>query len=209
MPQVDHSTTDISPFISWPGIVAIMIATLSSVFIGWIIWRKKEENPPPSAFWCFTILVGFIFAVPLIPELINQMQHVKAKYGAGEFAFERTESTNDNARRDLSDALKALIARITPAESITPAWVLYGEGGNDCPGEDIGATPGPIPSTKMCNDASSGTTAVCWDGTIYTNRSSPVESAAWCTYKRIGPERCKGGGSPGRVYMCLSKLAKR
>jgi hypothetical protein len=76
-------------------------------------------------------------------------------------------------------------------------WELV-RAGFDCPGHDIGETSGSIPEATKCLGAN--TTAVCWDGGLFVNRS---RSGGWCTYKSVTADQCKGGTSPGQVYQCI------
>jgi len=71
--------------------------------------------------------------------------------------------------------------------------------GSDCPGADIASTNGTdVPDPINCQNES--VTAVCWDGSLFRNGTNK-----WCTYKRIAPEACVGGGAPGRLYRCVNR----
>lgn len=72
-------------------------------------------------------------------------------------------------------------------------WLKVGTG--DCPGRDIGLTNGFTPDDKY---AKADYTAVCWDGSRFTNAGFPGKSA--CTYKNISPDQCTGGSNLGIMY---------
>jgi len=90
-----------------------------------------------------------------------------------------------------------LAVRPTPAAG---QWSFQRIG--DCPGSDTACTVGATPDPSLCNGATTGTTAVCWDGVTYSN-GAPCGSSAWCTYKAIDAPSCTGGGSPGYLYECI------
>lgn len=68
--------------------------------------------------------------------------------------------------------------------------------GSDCSGEDIASTDTGQPEPTNCNNEN--ITAVCWDGNLFRNGVRP-----WCTYKKISPDKCVGGGAPGRLFRCI------
>jgi hypothetical protein len=187
--KANPTTTDIGPFISWPGILAIFVALIAAIFIGWVIWRRQidNENTPSAAFWSFAIFVGLIFVIPLVPELISQLQHVKCQLGS-QFSCERTQITNDEAREALAAALTKVLKPPTAptATTFAPTWVLFGEG--DCGDSDFANSSGVIPDTGKCSMDRVAQTAVCWDGVTYSNNPSPTGNAAWCTYKTTQTE---------------------
>lgn len=99
----------------------------------------------------------------------------------------------------LSNRLDAIHPSSPTSPNVTnPArWELV-RVGSDCPAHDIGITNGAIPEPAMCKLAN--TTAVCWDGGLFGNQS---RSGAWCTYKSVPSDQCRGGTNPGQVYRCI------
>ena len=86
--------------------------------------------------------------------------------------------------------------RPTGRPSLLPRWELV-RAGSDCTGQDIAATTGSAePDKAKCSGPN--ITAVCWDGNLFRNGTG-----AWCTYKQVEPERCVGGGAPGRLFRCV------
>ena len=82
------------------------------------------------------------------------------------------------------------------------AWVYTRIG--DCPGSDVsGSTGTDVPVAADCDGAHAGLTAVCWDGTNYTNTG--LGSQAGCTYKSVASPACTGGTNPGYLYTCLGQ----
>ena len=121
-----------------------------------------------------------------------------AAYGA--FLNNPTQYT-PKALGDLDARFRQLEAQVHAIES--PGAVPQAKGWqlvriDDCPGTDdanVGPTSGATPKPDRCK--ATNITAVCWDGELYQNGGSP-----WCTYKRINPSSCSGGGRPGRLYRC-------
>jgi len=68
----------------------------------------------------------------------------------------------------------------------TGTWRPVGTG--DCPGHDIGSSPGSVPAAERCEGSSYAYTAVCWSGD--------------CTYKNVPAGSCTGGANPGKMYIC-------
>jgi hypothetical protein len=95
--------------------------------------------------------------------------------------------------------LLALVVAAPPAPA-GAQWTFDRIG--DCPGSDTACTVGATPDPSLCNAATSGTTAVCWDGVTYSN-GAPCGSTAWCTYKSIDAASCTGGINPGYLYECI------
>ena len=182
---------------SWLGILSISIAALSAIFIACAIWKKKSDTIPSAAYWSFTILIGLIFTLSAIPEIINQISGVGVDAGGMRYSVSRSNLTQIT---DTQAALAALEVKIVGVTS--PRWVLRGEG--DCSGND--AQPfsgGASPESGRCNAASAGKAAVCWDGVAYHNNPSPVGVPGWCTYKTLPASQCRGGARPGKIYECV------
>ena len=92
---------------------------------------------------------------------------------------------------------------VSPAASPGSPWRLVSAG--DCTGNDsatILPTQGEQPLPANCQTDRAGTVAVCWDGKDYVNPATQPGWKAWCTYKNVSPSQCRGGGSPGRMYVC-------
>jgi predicted acylesterase/phospholipase RssA len=104
------------------------------------------------------------------------------------------------AKTGLTDFTNYIATSRAPstASSIT-RWQRVRTG--DCAGDDIGKTPGVLPSDSFCT--SPQRTAVCWDGQTFRNNSQ-FGGQPWCTYKRISADNCTGGSNPGILYRCAS-----
>jgi hypothetical protein len=95
--------------------------------------------------------------------------------------------------------IQARIDALEKRQGQTPSgrrWELV-RVGSDCSGQDIAATTGTEEPDKA-NCQSPNVTAVCWDGNLFRNGTRP-----WCTYKSVEPDKCVGGGAPGRLYRCI------
>ena len=93
------------------------------------------------------------------------------------------------------DQLQARVDQLQAKPASGPKWQLSRVGG-DCPGQDVAQTQGAEPDNANCT--ATNVTAVCWDGALFRNGTQ-----AWCTYKRVEPDKCVGGGAPGRLFRCL------
>jgi hypothetical protein len=71
-------------------------------------------------------------------------------------------------------------------------WEYSGTG--DCPGLDVGQTNGIEPAMEKLNDPEAKC-AVCWNG---DHKAHP--GRAFCTYKRVTCDSCRGGENTGRRY---------
>jgi hypothetical protein len=78
-----------------------------------------------------------------------------------------------------------------PAPPLT--WQLVGIG--DCTGQDVAMTDGSTPDNSK---ATPGHTAICWDGVTYINKGDPGK--AFCAYKKVSYDSCKGGSNPGEMF---------
>ena len=176
----------------WQGLTALVIATVAAIFLGSLLWRR--DNIPGAAYWSFSIFLAFNVArVFLLQETDIATPWGTFSYVAAQAA--RTKLTN-------LEAQVAQLQRNSQGQPQQPHWVLQGEG-SDCPGHDIPPpSSGPGPDEGRCT--SSDISAVCWDGELYFNKTGP--SSAWCTYKNIPPNRCVGGGAPGRLFQVQSHI---
>jgi hypothetical protein len=178
---------------SWSGLFEVTISTIATLFVGIIIWRKRTEPIPSTAFWCFAILVLLVVILPTLQEIATQLQALDIRLGGERYSISRKELTKTQAQ------LAELKAKVEPAKSAT--WVLFREG--DCGDNDIPPpTAGDVPDNNRCNLNNANTSAVCWDGVLYGNTPSPTGTVSWCTYKTTPPAQCHGGGRPGRIYRC-------
>jgi hypothetical protein len=180
---------------SWHGLAAIFIAAIAVLFVACVIWRKTTEAMPSAAYWSFSVLLGLMFTLFAVPELLQQLEGYGLFVGGKEYAVtKRTQDTNKDA---ILAAVADLAARIdNEKRHPEPRWILFGEAG-DCPATDIAQTPGATPDDSKCTTESAKTSAVCWDGAVYQNGTK-----AFCTYKTTPPEQCRGGARPGRIYRC-------
>jgi hypothetical protein len=85
-----------------------------------------------------------------------------------------------------------------PAPGASMTWKLVAVG--DCTGLDVETTEGSIPDDAL---AKTGYTAVCWDGTTYSNKNQPKR--AFCTYKKVAYEKCTNGGNTGEMYTAVAR----
>ena len=69
----------------------------------------------------------------------------------------------------------------------------------DWPGFDFTCSPGSTPLDSLCNPATVGAVAVCWDVRPTGECGGAV---AWCTYKNVPPDAPASGNAPGAVYKC-------
>ena len=62
------------------------------------------------------------------------------------------------------------------------------QGIGDCPYHDVDTSEGAVPDDAKAQE---GQVAICWDGSNCINHNSPGK--AFCTYKDVAPDDCKGG----------------
>jgi len=83
----------------------------------------------------------------------------------------------------------------------TGTWAAQGTG--DCTGKDWASSDGALPEAAKCSSQTNGRVAVCWDG---VNNKNPGRPGAWCTYKTVAPNECRGGSNPGVMYQCRATV---
>jgi hypothetical protein len=97
-----------------------------------------------------------------------------------------------------------LLVMATSLSPVRAQWTFLGI--DDCSGADTACSAGATPDPSLCNDATTGTTAVCWDGVTHSNGIG-CGSSAWCTYKSVSAPSCMGGARPGYLYECTAPTA--
>lgn len=177
----------------------------------WRLWSLKD---PISYVTTFVLLyyATVLFAVPFwIATIQNQqqladqralLQFQRAQLAEQLAAQVTTEANLAATSRTLSNTINQLQTLNVPLQGQQQTGWQLARLGDDCPGRDITDTVGPQPVDDLCTG--SDRTAVCWDGTMFSNPSK-YNGAAWCTYKDLPPEKCVGGSSPGRLFRCIPK----
>jgi hypothetical protein len=112
----------------------------------------------------------------------------------GDFYFNGLAGTGSAASNTTGKAVGGNSGAVNAKKIV---WERVGTG--DCGGGDVGNSDGYIPDD---NQAREGYTAVCWDGRTYNNK---YDRRAFCTYKSIAPDQCRGGGNIGVMYRAVSQ----
>lgn len=79
-------------------------------------------------------------------------------------------------------------------------WKPVGTG--DCSGGDQGESNGTVPDIAHLQP---GFIAVCWDGRKYNNTYASNSGRAFCTYKKLPPDQCRGGSNIGQMWQAVPR----
>jgi hypothetical protein len=153
--------------------VAVVICLVSAAFVGVVICRRSQV--PGAAFWSFAILASVPTAVLLfLPTLLDRLGHIievdtrtmKIKLAQTQIV---TAEVSASRNEDRVLQLEQTSGKNLPPAAPLPGWHLEQVGFGDCPGREVASTPGAQPVKDQCT--SPEMSAVCWDGTIFTNPS--------------------------------------
>ncbi|HEY3450023.1 MAG TPA: hypothetical protein VGK67_26965 [Myxococcales bacterium] len=87
-----------------------------------------------------------------------------------------------------------------PPPSAAPGFAWRFTRLDDCEAGEIGTSRGEDPSPEMCNEATVGEAAVCWDDKHHKHHKKKHAS---CSYKRASAASCYGGDHPGTLFECI------
>jgi hypothetical protein len=91
-----------------------------------------------------------------------------------------------------------IICLVTTSAKAQAEWQRKGIRA-DWGGRDFACSESPVPKPELCNAATRGLVAVCWQDRKTGECGGAV---AWCTYKKVTLDTRPDGYAPGDVYVC-------